>query len=225
MVGQPPRGLQPVAARARRLGQGRAQRRHPGRVRRQRHQVGLREVPVVRRGLLAAPRPGVPGVLVEVPGLLHDAPALVQERGLAQDLRPYRPLHAAQRVDVLGLGAGTPRLAGPVQRGVHVAAQRALLHPHVGDAQAADDLAQLGDVRAGDVRREGTGTGYRPGHDLHQRDAGPVVVDQRLGRAVDPAGGTAEVQRLAGVLLQVYPLDAHPDGLPVDQHVQPAVHA
>ena len=40
---------------------------------------------------------------------------------------------------------------------------------------------------------------------------GPVVVDQRVVRAVDPAGGAADVQRLAGVLLQVHPLDLDPE--------------
>src|SRR3712207_9398124 len=38
-----------------------------------------------------------------------------------------------------------------------------------------------------------------------QRDAGPVEVDQRVRGAVDPPGGPADVQVLAGVLLQVHP--------------------
>ena len=115
--------------------------------------------------------------------------------------------------------------ARPVQRGVDVAAQRALLHPHVGDAERADHVAQLGHVRPGDLRRPRPGAGDRLGDDLDQRDAGPVVVDQRLGGAVDPAGGAADVQGLAGVLLQVHPLDADPDHLAVDLDVQPAVDA
>ena len=45
--------------------------------------------------------------------------------------------------------------------------------------------------------------------DLHQRDAGPVVVDQRVARLVD-APAPAHVGGLAGVLLQVGPHDAHP---------------
>ena len=47
----------------------------------------------------------------------------------------------------------------------------------------------------------------RLGDDLDQRDAGAVVVDQRVVGAVDPAGGAADVQRLAGVLLHVRALD------------------
>ena len=42
---------------------------------------------------------------------------------------------------------------------------------------------------------------------------------------MDAAGGAADVQRLAGVLLEVHPLDADPDGLAVDLDVEPAVDA
>ena len=59
------------------------------------------------------------------------------------------------------------------------------------------------------------GTLDRLGDDLDQRDAGPVVVDQRELRALDPAGGSADVQRLAGVLLHVGPLDLDPEHLAV----------
>ncbi len=59
---------------------------------------------------------------------------------------------------------------------------------------------------------------------------GPVVVDERVGGPVDPAGGPAHVQRLTGVLLQVHTLDADPHPLRlgvtlVHQHVEPAVDA
>src|SRR5690606_16084453 len=46
-----------------------------------------------------------------------------------------------------------------------------------------------------------------------------------LCRAVDAAGRAADVQGLAGVLLQVHPLDPYPDRLAVDVHVQPPVDA
>ena len=55
----------------------------------------------------------------------------------------------------------------------------------------------------------------RLGDDLDQGDAGPVVVDQRVLRAVDAPGGAADVQRLAGVLLHVGALDLDPERLPV----------
>ena len=44
--------------------------------------------------------------------------------------------------------------------------------------------------------------------DLDERHAGPVEVDQRVPAAVDPAARAADVGRLAGVLLEVRPLDA-----------------
>ena len=44
------------------------------------------------------------------------------------------------------------------------------------------------------------------GHDLHQRDAGAVEIDERHG-------GVLIVQRLAGVLLEVQALDADLDAL------------
>ena len=51
------------------------------------------------------------------------------------------------------------------------------------------------------------GADLRLGHDLHQRRAGPVEVDQR-GPAAVGAGGVA-VDELGGVLLEVRPRDVH----------------
>ena len=53
------------------------------------------------------------------------------------------------------------------------------------------------------------GAGHRLGDDLDQRDAGAVVVDERVVGAVD-APGRPDVGVLAGVLLEVHPLDADP---------------
>ena len=107
-----------------------------------------------------------------------------------------------------GAVAGHPR----AQRHVGVAAQRALLHPHVADAQRAQQVAQRGDVGPGDLRRPLPRPLDRLGDDLDQRDARPVVVDERVVGAVDPPGGAADVQRLAGVLLHVGALDLDPEG-------------
>ena len=76
------------------------------------------------------------------------------------------------------------------------------------------------DVGAGHLGGLGAGAGDRAGDDLDQRDAGPVVVDQRVVGAVDAPGGATDVQVLAGVLLQVHPLDLHAVGLAVDLDVQ-----
>ena len=65
----------------------------------------------------------------------------------------------------------------------------------------------------------------RLGDDLDQRDAGAVVVDERVVGAVDAAGRAAHVGGLAGVLLQVDALDLDPDGLAVHLDVEVAVEA
>ena len=62
--------------------------------------------------------------------------------------------------------------------------------------------AKLVDVRARLLGRRDLGSA----HDLHERDAGAVVVDQRVIGLVD-AAATAHVHGLAGVLLEVRALD------------------
>ncbi len=59
------------------------------------------------------------------------------------------------------------------------------------------------------------------GNDLHQRHPGPVEVDHAVGRV----GDVPQVQKLAGVLLQVDLTDAHPPGLAVHVHVHVPAHA
>ena len=66
---------------------------------------------------------------------------------------------------------------------------------------------QVADIRASDGGRLVTGHFDRLRHDLDQGNAGPVEVDERVVGAVDASGGTADVQRLAGVLLHVSTLD------------------
>ncbi len=87
---------------------------------------------------------------------------------------------------------------GLAHRDVHVGAQVALLHVAVAGAEVAQDGAQLLHVGRRLVRRAHVGEG----DDLHQRRAGAVEVD---------VGGVRVevVDRLAGVLLQVQPLDPH----------------
>ena len=144
-----------------------------------------------------------------VPRLLGDPAAACQNRSLSGDLVPQRPLDTAQRVDVLGLGAGAKgRRTDRPQRNVGVAAQRTLLHPHIGYTERTQQVAQHRHVRPRHLWRLGAGTLDRLRHDLDQRYPGPVVVQQRIVGAVDAAGGAAHVQRLAGVFLHVGTLDA-----------------
>ena len=110
----------------------------------------------------------------------------------------------ADRIDVLDLAAGAERLARLSHRDVDVGAQAALLHVAVAGAEIAQDRAQLGEKRLGLLGRAQVGLR----DDLHQRDAGAVEID---GAHV----GMLIVQRFAGVLLQMQPLDADGDGLAV----------
>ena len=78
-----------------------------------------------------------------------------------------------------------------VEVDVGVAAERALLHLAVGDAQVAERQPELLEAASGVGRAADVGLG----DDLQERDARAVEVD--LG---EPAGG---VRQLAGVLLEV----------------------
>ena len=172
----------------------------------ERHEVGLEEVPVVVGVLLGAQRVRAPVALVPVAGLLaHDLAGLEQvdlPAGLVLD----GPAERAHRVEVLDLAAGAERLARAVHADVGVDAHRALLHLGVGRADGDEDRPQLVDVLPGLLGAADVG----PADDLDERHAGPVEVDQRGVAAVDPAAAAADVRRLAGVLLEVRPLDADP---------------
>ena len=101
--------------------------------------------------------------------------------------------------------------AGP-QRDVGVAAQRALLHVHVAHAELAQRRAQELQPLARLLGRAQVGLG----HDLRQRRAAAVEVDDARVRAVDPTA-RADVDQLRRVLLQVHAVDAH-----VSQPASPA---
>ena len=90
------------------------------------------------------------------------------------------------------------------QRDVRVAAQRALLHVHVADAELAQRRAQQAQPLARLLGRAQVGLG----HDLRQRRAAAVEVDDARVRAVDPPA-RADVGQLGGVLLEVHAVDAH----------------
>ena len=87
---------------------------------------------------------------------------------------------------------------------VGVAAQRALLHVHVADAELAQRRAQQPQPLAGLLGRAHVGLG----DDLDQRRAAAVEVDDRGLGAVDAPAG-ARVDELGRVLLEVHAMDAH----------------
>ena len=122
---KPHSALHPRQPLGRRLGQRAAQLLHPLPARRHRHQIGLGEVAVVLRLLLArgpAWSSPVSSCQCRVSCLIV-SPACSTGR-LPGDLVPDRPLDRAQRVHVLGLGPGAERcVRRRPERDVRVAAQ------------------------------------------------------------------------------------------------------
>src|SRR6266536_3092669 len=207
---------QPGAPLGRQLGKGGTQAIHPLGRRLDRNQIRLREVAIVHRVLLGAHRLGAAGGLVPVPRLLDEPAALGERAALPLGLVADRPVQAAQRVEVLQLDLGA-ELGMPERpdRHVHVEAHRALFELDVRDPERQQHRPQLLGVGTGLLG----GAHVRLGDDLDQRDAGAVVVDQRVVGAVDAAGG-AHVQRLAGVLFEMDPGDPEAPHLALHRHVQ-----
>src|SRR5680860_463580 len=61
------------------------------------------------------------------------------------------------------------------------------------------------------------------GDDLNERNAGTVVVDERVVRTMDAAGCTADMQRFSGVLLHMCALDLYAVLHLVDLDLSPAL--
>ena len=156
------------------------------------------------RLLLGAHRSRLAPVRIEQPRLLLDRAAVFDHADLPPGLVLDRLADEADGIEVLDLAARAERRAGLAHRDVHVRPQMALLHVAVAGAEVAQDRAQLGQERLGFFGGAQIGLG----HDLHQRDAGPVEIDERHG-------GVLVVQRLAGILLEMQTLDADPHGLAV----------
>ncbi len=167
----------------------------------ERWQIGLGEVAVVVRLFLPPHRPGAAGVGVPQAGFLIDRAAGGDDLGLPGDLVLDGALHVPEGVEVLDFDLDAERgRPGRPHRDVGVAAQAALFHVAVVDADGHEDGAQ--------AREELRGIGRRPqvrlGDDLDERHAAAVEVE------MGPAIGVREavVQRLAGVLLHVHAGDA-----------------
>ena len=215
MLADPPLGHETGAPRRRQL-------RHAGpdafahrAVGRDGHEVGLGEVAIVVRPFLRAHRVSDAGVLVPVARLLRDALAGIQQRALPLDLVLERPAERPDRVHVLHLDLGAERFGVfRAQRHVGVDSERALFHLHVRDANRLQDVAQLVHVGARLLRATEVG----PAHDLHQGDAGPVVVYERVVGLVN-APAAAHVDGLAGVLFHVRALDADAEAVHLEHTV------
>ncbi len=159
-------------------------------------QVGLREVAVVVRVLLAALGDGYTFVLDPAPGLLRDALAAGDELTLTLLLVLERAIDGAEAVHVLDLYLAAELLGAERADGdVGVAAEVALLHVAGANVEVAKDLTQLDQVGAGFLRR----AHIRLADDLHEGDAGAVYVHEAVGLA----GRALDVEQLGRVLLQV----------------------
>ncbi len=192
--------LDPADPRRRRLGNLRPERVDELAGRLDRHEVGLREVAVVVRLFLRAPSRERPGRRVEVVGLLLDLAARLPDPDLALDLGVDPAGDEVERVHVLDLRA-RPQLvgAGRPDGDVGVDAQRPLLHLRVGDPELDDRLAQeleepLRLLGGADVRRS---------HDLDERRAAAVVVDERGLGPADPPRASPDMHDLRCILLEV----------------------
>ena len=159
------------------------------------------------RLLLVAHRAGLALAGVEQPRLLLDPAAVLENCDLPARFIFDRLADEADRIHVLDFAARAERLPRTPHRYVHVGAQAALFHVAVAGAKIAQDRAQLGEIGPRCLGR----AQVRLGDDLHQPDAAAVEIDQRHG-------GMLLVQRLAGIRLEMQPLDPHGDGLAV-RHV------
>ena len=162
------------------------------------------------RFLLGAHRACLSGLGIEQPRLLMNGAALLDDLDLAACLVFDGLADEADRVDVLDLAARAERFARAAHRHVHVGAERALLHIAVAGAEITEDRPELGDIGA----RLLGGAQVRLRHDLHQSDARAVQIDIGILRVL-------VVQTLAGVLLEMQPLDADHDPLAaqeIDDH-------
>jgi hypothetical protein len=94
------------------------------------------------------------GLLVEVARLLHEPLPRVERPPLALLLVPQRAFQRADRVEVLDLDLGPERLRSHgARRDVRIAPERALLHPHVRNAERLERRAELHQVRPSLLRR------------------------------------------------------------------------
>ncbi len=157
------------------------------------------------RFLLVAHGRGASTGRIEEPGLLHDAIAMRHDVDLPFYLVLERLLQKPERVQILHLRFRPERRrAGGPHRYVRVAAEAALFHVAVVDAEPYENRPKTGEEPGGIGRR----AQIRLGDDLDERHAAAVVVDVRLA----PRVRKSLVQGLAGIFLHVHARDADTGG-------------
>src|ERR1051326_1824318 len=133
---------------------------------------------------------------VEQTRLLLDPAARLDDVDLAPRLIFDGLLHEAHRIDVLDLATRAERFTRPSYRDVNVGAHGALFHVAVASAEVAQNGAQFTQISGGLLRR----AEVRATDNLHQRHTRTVQIDIGIVWMLI-------VQALAGVLLQMQPLD------------------
>ena len=177
-------------------------------------EVGLREVAVVLRLFLGAHRRRLLVARVEVERLLVDRAAGLVDLDLPRDLALDPLRREVERVHVLQLRARAQLVgAGRADGDVDVEAHRSLVELGVGQLQLDDGLAQQLQEALGRLGVVQVGLG----HDLDERCAAAVEVDERGGGAVQPPG-LGDVDVLRRILLEVGARDADRDAAVVARH-------
>ena len=141
----------------------------------ERCQIGIGEQAIVVGRLLHTHDHGALAAGLPVAGLLINDAALLEHLGLAADLVGKAVMQALKRVEVLELGLGAQLgLAAAAQRHIAVAAHGTLLHGAVRNAQRHKNATELLHKQASLLGRAQIGLG----HELNQRRAAAVVVDE-----------------------------------------------
>ena len=194
------RGLDAADPRGRRLGQLRAKRCYQLRRRLDGDEIRLGEVAVVVGFLLGAASRERPGAGVEVVRLLLDLATGLPHADLSLDLRLDPARDEVERVHVLDLRTRAELVRARRADGdVGVDAQLPFLHLRVRDPELDDRLPQELEEAFGFLGGADVGCG----HDLDERRAAAVEVDQRVVCPADPASPAAHMHRLGRVLLEM----------------------
>ena len=121
------------------------------------------------------------GLAVVVARLLDERATAFNDRDLPLDLVVDAVTNEGNGVEILQLDLGAEvRGADGANRDIGVTAQLPLLHVAVGDAAVNHRRANRREIRVGLFGR----VHRRIGDDLHERGAGTIVVDERIGRTV-----------------------------------------
>ena len=158
-------------------------------------------------------------------GFLDDGAAVGEDLGLPLHFVADRLVDGAQGVNIFRFGAGAEfGGANGFEGHVGVDTHGSLVHAGVGNPEGLDQVAEGGNVGAGNLGGAvaGANDGFRD--DFDEGNTGPVAVNEGGGGAVDATVGATNVGELAGVFLHVGALDFDaPFGTIVENNVKVAV--